>query len=151
GHTAPVTAQVTVQDAAVSVQQGQSKVNAVEGGDTNLVILARFTDPAGAEAAADYSATVDWGDNTTPDNTFDTNPNIFIVQVGSTFLVEGSHVYAEESPAGGYKITTTIHHETAPDAVTDTLRAFVSDPAVSATGGPSFSALEGQTTGTKTL
>jgi hypothetical protein len=140
---AAVTAQVTVQDLAVIAQQGQSQVNAVEGGDTNLVILARFTDPAGAESVADYSATVDWGDNTTPDNTFDVNANIFIVQAGSTFLVEGSHIYTKESPVGGYTITTTIHHETAPDVVTSTLRAFVSDPAVSATGGFTFSAVEG--------
>jgi hypothetical protein len=148
---APVTAQVTVQDQAVIAKQGQSQVNAVEDGNTNLVILATFTDPAGAEAVADYSATVSWGDNTTLDNTFDTNPNIYIVQSGSTFLVEGSHLYGDESPVGGYAITTTIHHGTAPDVVVNTLKAFVSDPAVSAMGGPSFTALEGQNSGTKVL
>jgi hypothetical protein len=141
----------TITAKSLSAQQGQPQVNAVERGDTNLVILARFTDPAGAEAVTNHSATVDWGDSTTPDNTTDANPNIFIVQAGSTFLVEGSHMYMDESPVGGYAITTTIHDETAPDTVVNTLRAFVSDPAVSATGGPSFTALAGQTTGTKTL
>jgi hypothetical protein len=143
---------VTVQGPAVSVQQGQSQVNSIESGDTNLVILARFTDPAGAGPFTDYSATVDWGDNSTPDNTADTNPNIFIVQAGNTFLVEGSHLYAEESPVGGwYTINTTIHRLFAPDASVNTLKAFVSDPAVSATAGPSFTVVEGQATGPKTL
>jgi probable HAF family extracellular repeat protein len=148
---APVTAQVTVQDVAVIVQQGQSQVNAVEGGDTNLVILATFTDPAGAEAVSDYSATVNWGDNTSPDNTFDTNPKIFIVQSGSTFLVEGSHLYTDESPAGGYTVATTISHELAPVSNTVTATAMVSDPSVNATGGFRLTALDGGSTGTHTV
>ena len=65
-----------------------------------------------------YSATVDWGDGTTLDpdteNSTDPNPNVFIVQEGNTFLVEGTHVY---ETAGNYTITTTIHHDVAPDAI----------------------------------
>src|SRR5439155_8744100 len=78
-----------------------------------------------------------WGDGTPLDTT------VFIVPTGTTFLVEGSHTYLEESPPGGWQITTTIHHESAPDAVVNTLMAIVSDPSVSGTGGYIFSAVEG--------
>src|SRR5262249_40435663 len=50
--TAPqvVLSSATVSDPAVVAVQGQGVVTAVEGGSTNLVILANFTDPGGAES-----------------------------------------------------------------------------------------------------
>ena len=63
-----------------------------------------------------------------------------------TFTVSGSHTYAEESAADHpgsdpYDITVTISHHVAPDAVVHS-PADVSDPAVVATGGFTFVAVE---------
>jgi len=153
--TATTTSNIDVSDPAVIATAGP-QISAVEGGSTNLVVLASFTDPGGAEALSEYDATVNWGDNTTADNTTDANPNIFIVQSGSGFLVEGTHVYGVESPAGGFTVTTTIHHhsEGAPnpvDTVVNTQMAIVTDPAVSATGGFTVTAMEGTLSTSQTV
>src|SRR5262249_20232351 len=147
------TAAYTVTDVPVVATAGPV-ISATEGGSTNLVLLARFTDPAGPEALTEYDATVTWGDGTTADNTNDPNPNIFIVAVGSNqFLVEGTHIYTEESPAGGWQITTTVHHysevPSSPlDTTVNTQRAIVTDPSVNAPGNFTFNAVEGATPAT---
>src|SRR5262249_32110261 len=143
---APITSTATVTDAAVAAVKGQSVVTAVEGGSTNMVILANFTDPAGPESTSDYSADVNWGDGTPLDT------STFIVAAGGGhFLVLGSHAYAEESPSGGFTIVTTIHHDSAPDTVVSTMKAIVSDPSVSATGRLHLASPEGASTGTQTV
>jgi hypothetical protein len=146
----------TVSDPAVTATAGPV-ISATEGGSTNLVLLAKFTDPAGPEALTEYDATVAWGDGAT-DNTTDASPNIFIVQAGpNLFLVEATHAYAEESAAasGNYTVTTTIHHhsEVAPNPVDTvvTQTAVITDPAVNAQGGLTVNAAEGATSATQTL
>jgi hypothetical protein len=67
-------------------------------------MVAAFFDPAGAEGLSDYSATIDWGDNTAP--------SAGTISGTSAFTVQGSHSYAA---AGRYTVTVTIHHDTAPD------------------------------------
>ena len=95
------------------------------------------------------------GDGSTADNTTDASPNIFIVQTSPNhYLVEATHVFSEESPVGGYTVTTTIHHHSdlGPDVDTVvTQTATVSDPSVSATGGFHLTVLEGSSTGTHTV
>src|SRR5262249_50829691 len=96
----------------------------------NVVILGTFTDPGIAPTGtvledpfADYSATVNWGDNTSDDST--TSTNVFIVRTArNLFVVEGLHTYAMDSVTG-FTVTTTVHHESAPDAIVNTQRAFV--------------------------
>jgi hypothetical protein len=144
-----------VADVAVTATAGP-KISAVEDGSTNFVLLATFTDPGGPEALSAYDATVNWGDGTTLDNTTDASPNIFIVAAGGDrFLVEGTHSYSEESPAGGYSVTTTIHHhsEVGPDLDTTvtTQKAIVTDPAVVVTGGFSFASSEAGASGVQTV
>ena len=85
--------------------------------------MATFTDPGGAESLADYSATIAWGDGNTSTGTI-TFDGI------STFTVSGAHNYGEEDT---YTITTSIAHESAPNAST-TSTATVADPPVVATG-----------------
>jgi hypothetical protein len=55
---------ITVTDPAV-IATGVA-VNATEGFAFTGVTVATFTDPGGYETTGDYSATIDWGDSTTP-------------------------------------------------------------------------------------
>ena len=135
---------VVVTDPAVI--PGAVHIQAVEGKDTLFIPVATFTDPGGAEAVSDYSATIDWGDGSTP-----TIGLISFDSGTSTFTVLGEHTYAEESGPehtgpNGYSVNVTIRHESAPNAVAQST-ATVSDPAVIATG-LTINAVEGMDTGT---
>src|SRR5262249_16007847 len=96
----------TISDVAVDATGGFT-VTGKEGFDTGPQTVATFTDPAGAEALANYSATIDWGDGSSSAGviTFNSGTNVF--------TVTRSHTYAQD---GTPTITVTIHHETAPDA-----------------------------------
>jgi len=61
--------------------------------------VATFTDPDPASTAAEYSATIDWGD-TTP-----TTPGTISGPTGGPFAVSGTHMYAE---TGTYAVTVVI-------------------------------------------
>jgi hypothetical protein len=61
--------------------------------------VATFTDPDRASTAAEYSATIDWGD-TTP-----TTPGTISGPTGGPFTVSGTHMYVER---GTYAVTITI-------------------------------------------
>jgi hypothetical protein len=92
------------------VPTGGFTVTSIVGVAPPLQTVATFTDPAGAEALADYSAQINWGDNTTPSPgviSFDPDTGVFTVQ--------GSHAYAQ---AGSDTVTVTIHHDAAPDVTT---------------------------------
>ena len=63
---------------------------------TNATV-ATFTHANGAEPASAFTATINWGDNTTSTGT--------ITKSGTTYTVKGSHSYAK---AGSYTVTTTV-------------------------------------------
>jgi RHS repeat-associated protein len=120
---------MTATDAALTPVEGQSFTAAV----------ATFTDPGGAEAVSDYSATITWGDGSTDVGS--------ITVKNGAFSVTGSHTYAEESApdhAGSnpYAIAVSISHEGAP-AVTASSTATVSDPSMIVTGA-ALTPVEGQ-------
>jgi hypothetical protein len=103
---------VTVLDPAVAATGGFS-FNAVAGVPSRLQTVATFTDPAGAEAMGDYTASIAWGDTGMP-----TNGTITFNAATGVFTVQGSHLYTQ---AGMPTITVTLHHDSAPDVtVTDT-------------------------------
>jgi hypothetical protein len=105
GPAITATSSATVSDPAVIISPISNTVVASEGVSTGTVTVATFTDPGGPESTNDYSATIDWGDgNTSPADGNAVN----IVQIGSTYSVEGVHTYAEE---GAYAITVTVDHE----------------------------------------
>jgi hypothetical protein len=100
---------ITVTDPSV-VGSGGLTINAVVGTSTGTVTLATFTDPAGAETLADYSASVSWGDGTSGATI--TGP------VAGVFTVSGSHTY---SAAGAFNVAITINHDAStPTVVNDT-------------------------------
>jgi hypothetical protein len=103
-------------------------------GTKPLADIAFFTDPADPQAtAADYTAKIDWGDGSSPDNGVISlrGPQVirqasgkFVIVPGG-FEVRGSHAYHEEgnftahvtvTPAGGSPtvITNTVHVADAP-------------------------------------
>ena len=75
--------------------------SAVTGQPFTNVAVATFTDPGGAQAVGNYSATIDWGD---PGSTTTTG---LITYSGGVFTVSGGFTYA--SP-GTYSPTVTITH-----------------------------------------
>jgi hypothetical protein len=115
GSTATITGTATVADAPLSATGGFTVI-APQGTDSGSQTVATFTDPDGAETLGNYSATIDWGDHTTSTG--------HIAFSGGVFMVTGNHTYTGH---GAFTITTTIHHETAPDA-TAVSRAAVTPP-----------------------
>src|SRR5262249_47432693 len=85
--TSASTSNFSVADPPVAATAVNS--SAVEGVASGSQVVATFTDPGGAEAVGDYSATINWGDGSAP-----TTGSISLS--GSTFSVSGSHAYAEE-------------------------------------------------------
>jgi hypothetical protein len=122
-------------------------VTAVEGQNTGSITVATFTDPGGPEVVGDYSATIDWGDGTTTSGA--------IILSSGVYSVMGNHTYAEESApdhpgSNPYAMVVTIKHETSPDTTVNN-SVTVSDPAVAATGGFTFTAVEGVPSATQTV
>jgi SdrD B-like domain len=99
-------------------------VSAVEG-QAFSVPVANFTDPDPAGSAADYLATVDWGDGTplTAGK---------ITEAGGIFTVTAEHTYAEE---GSYSPSVTITDDDVPyNTATVTATGTVTDALLHATG-----------------
>jgi hypothetical protein len=118
-----------------SVVPSVAAVGASEGNNPDLVV-ATFTDPGGAEATANYSANIDWGDTQTSAGTISLDPGTGV------FSVHGTHSYTEE---GSKTITVTIHHDMATDvSVMTTVQ--IADSSVRPVGGFSFTAAEAMAT-----
>jgi hypothetical protein len=79
-------------------------ISAVEGQDTGTVVLATIDDPNPLAAAADLTASVDWGDSGGS-----SRPATVVLtgrgSAGTSFEVVGSHTYAEE---GTFPITLKV-------------------------------------------
>jgi hypothetical protein len=168
--TATAHSSATVTNTLPVLPTGGFSVTAVEGIVSGLQTVATFTDPAGPDLVGYYGASINWGDGSA------TSAGTISLS-GSTFTVQGSHTYTEESAAEHtssqpytisvttyteessaehtgsqpYTISVTISHLTAPTA-TASSSATVSDPAVQATAatGP-FSATEGQSSAVQCL
>jgi subtilisin-like proprotein convertase family protein len=134
------TSGANVQDVPL-LPTGSFTFNAVEGAASAVQTVATFTDPGGAELLAHYSATINWGDGTTSDGVISFN------DVSQVFTVSRAHTYVEE---GAYNITTTIQHDSAPNAIVNST-AFVADPAVTLSTATSIAGVEGESTGLITL
>ena len=103
---------ITVSDPSV-IGTGGFTITAVAGTLSSAQTVATFTDPGGAEALTDYSASINWGDGTTASAGTITGPN------GSgVFTVTGAHLF---STANTYNVTVTISHDVStPTVVNDT-------------------------------
>jgi hypothetical protein len=85
---------VQVADAPLAATKG-ADVSVVAGSALTNITVATFTDGNPAPDPNDFSATINWGDNTTP------TPGA----IAGSFTVTGTHTYAS---AGTYSIVVTI-------------------------------------------
>jgi parallel beta-helix repeat protein len=110
----------STSDAAIT---GTGNQLVVVEGNAFSGTLATFQDADPGGAPADYTATIDWGDQTTSSGTIATG-------AFGGFAVGGTHTYAEE---GSYSVKVTITDGGGATA-TATMSATVADAAISATG-----------------
>jgi Ca2+-binding RTX toxin-like protein len=87
---------VTVADAPLTATA--ANIIATEGTSTGQVTVATFTDANPDATAADFTATISWGDGTTSAGTV-------AAASGGGFSVDGAHSYAEE---GQYTVGVSI-------------------------------------------
>ncbi|HVX11746.1 MAG TPA: TIGR03118 family protein [Pirellulales bacterium] len=103
-HNAPGTAAATaitdVHVADAPLTASGTRLSSVEGSIFNGNV-ASFTDANLFSVAADFAATIDWGDGTP-----ETTGTVTLTAPGS-FLVSGTHLYADE--AQGLPVTVTIN------------------------------------------
>ncbi|HJT77675.1 MAG TPA: hypothetical protein VJ739_10785, partial [Gemmataceae bacterium] len=104
-----VTSAAALSELPVAATGGRV-LSAIESVDTGNQPLATFTDPAGAEALGNYSATIDWHDGTTSAGviTYDGAPG----SKTGVFTVLGSHAFHDGSSP---PVSVIIHHSFAPD------------------------------------
>lgn len=107
--------------------------------------VASFVDPDPAAAndtpAADYSASIDWGDGHTTTGV--------LAGTGAGFTVSGSHTYAEE---GTYPVRASVQDlDTANVHSTADSSAVVADAPLTVTGSPTLTSIEGAPTTAHTL
>src|SRR5207244_113933 len=99
-----------------------------------------------------FTATVDWGDNTAIDSSSAANPVVSIVYTGdvnglATYAVHASHTFAEETAAGSPNAVKVTVTDVGGSTGSPTLHAAVADAAVTVTAGADISAVEGAATG----
>jgi hypothetical protein len=132
----PLSGTVAVADAPLTATG--ANVVATEGASTGQVTVATFTDANPDATAADFTATIDWGDGTSSAGT--------VAVDGGGFSVDGAHTYAEE---GQYTVGVSIDDQGGSTAGTSGT-AMVADAALTATAA-NVTAAAGASTGQVTV
>ncbi len=101
-----------------------SPVSAVEGNDTGSITVATFTTPDLNSQAADFTATLNWGDGTIDTGT--------VSGSNGSFTVTDDHVYAE---MGSYSVSVTILDTVTGGRALASTTATVADAPLTLTGG----------------
>ena len=136
GRSTSTTGTITVTDVALSATPS-SGLTATAGASTGTVALAGFTDADPLTTAADYTATIDWGDSTAI-----TTGTLAALASGG-FSVSGSHTYAS---AGSFHPTVTIIDDGG-QTTSATSTIAVADAVLTATGATGHAGVEGVATG----
>jgi outer membrane protein assembly factor BamB len=100
-------------------------ISATEGAPLSGDVAA-ISDPDPAATASEYTATIDWGDNSH-------SAGAISGPTGGPFTVHGTHTYAEE---GRYVVSVTVEDVTAINSAFAATTAAVADAALSATCSP---------------
>ncbi|HET9849418.1 MAG TPA: PKD domain-containing protein, partial [Candidatus Dormibacteraeota bacterium] len=126
GSTKTSTLTATIADAALTAGTAKSFTSTATQASSNVV--ASFSDAAGAQAAAaDFTATIKWGDNTTSSGTVTKTAT-------GAFNVSGTHTYAT---AGTKSVTVTVTDEEGQTAtMTATANVGAAPVSLPATGQP---------------
>jgi sugar lactone lactonase YvrE len=130
GNELPAAGQtaVTVNDAALADISASASVSATVGVSTGLLTVATFTDANPGDHTTDFTATIDWGDNT------GTSPGAVSYR-GRTYSVGGTHTYSAQ---GSYPVTVNVT-----DVGGNQLNAGNTTVTVTGTGGPVVTTLVG--------
>ncbi len=94
-----LTGTATVTDAPLTGSNG-TELTGVEGASTGTVLVGTFTDSNPFAPTSDFTVSINWGDKTTSAGSVSQPGGI-----GTVFLVDGTHTYAEE---GTYAVTATV-------------------------------------------
>ena len=132
----PLSGTVAVADAPLTATGAD--VVATEGASTGQVTVASFTDANPDATAADFTATINWGDGTSSAGS--------VAVAGDGFSVDGAHTYAEE---GQYTVGVSIDDKGGSTAGTSGT-AMVADAPLLATAA-NVTATAGASTGQVTV
>jgi len=136
GSTAQTTTTATIRDASLTA--GSTAINATERSSFSGPV-ATFTDGNATAPLSDFTsggggATINWGDGSPASSGMVSQPS----GTGSSFVVSGSHTYAEE---GNYTVSVTIH-DAGGGSTQTTATATIGDAMLTPNGTP-VSATEG--------
>ncbi len=129
GATATAGTSITVSDTAITA----GTVTAITA-TTSMPFTAQvgtFTDANPAAVPSQYATTINWGDGIS-------TSGVVSKEADGTFIVTGSHTYANVSGATPFALTVTITDiaGTSPGTATDTGTATVSDAPLTSLGSP---------------
>jgi hypothetical protein len=132
-NLAAVTTTTALVDDAPLQASGVAPLTAKEGAGTNLV-LATFTDANPKASLSDYTATIDWGDGSTPTVVTAGSGGITKNSDGS-FSVNGTHAFLTPTGTGTDTITVDISDNGGADTgITDYVSVTNVSPAASISG-----------------
>jgi hypothetical protein len=132
---------VAVADAPLKLTSTATTIPETEGISTGSVLLATFTDGNPIAPFADYSATIQWGDNTTSTGTVKSDAK-------GGFDVFGSHVYDE----GTFPVIVTIKDRGGSQLVASNVTFKLADARLTSVGASSsIAATEETSIGTQVL
>jgi len=136
--------EATVTDPVLNASGGSFSGTA--GSAATGQVLATFTSANAEAVAADFSASVDWGDGTSNDTADETGTVSIVDNEDGTFSVLGDHAFPY---AGSYGIGVTLTDSDG-NTTSASLTASVSAAAVTASAG-SFSATMGSASGAEVV
>jgi hypothetical protein len=129
GSTSQSISTFSVADAALSPGT-LTPPTAIEGQPVTGAVLFHFSDANPDATAADFTATVTWGDGTVEDNATSANVSV-VANPGGGFDVVGSHTYGED--ASGLTFTVTVQDQGGGPAISASNTSFsVADAALTA-------------------
>ncbi|HJT33292.1 MAG TPA: DUF4214 domain-containing protein [Pirellulales bacterium] len=136
--TASTTAMANIAESGLTVSPAATTF-AVTEGVANSGIVATISDPGSTDPAADYTATINWGDGTTTTGS--------VSGAAGLYSIAGDHTYADE---GAFTISVVATETAATPTATATTSAIVEvSDSDALTGAASAAATEGTTfTGT---
>ena len=120
GSTTTDTGSTTVTDAALSSTAADltpPSVTAAGGSISNQVLL-HFTDADPSGTAADYTATVTWGDGTSNTSADGSGTVSVVAHAGGGFDVQGSHTYALAFSNAAFGVSVADHNATTSQSTT---------------------------------
>jgi hypothetical protein len=138
---------ITIADANLTLVSIGPPTSPTEGVNTGVITVATFTDGDAGATAAEFTATVSWGDGTV-DTVTSANGGIS-GPVGGVFSVRDSHTYREEGT--GLTFSVTINDTDGGNSVTGSALINVADAALTVTTTTPPAPTEGQYTGLVTL